>query len=416
MVFSGKSYTQEISQDALILTIRAQEQISLDSTLASKVGSALFAARETTSEITGIHAFKDFVYDQILISTEASWNQPWRDGNIITGENYIDSLGMVFNLNSVNLSGIYNEYFSLSFSFPLKTPLLAELYEKQEDIIWASANGYGGDGDNIEMLQVRDSLLFAFSIGIGDCPSGCIYRYYWYISVYKTDVIYTGILHEERERDLGIPYIYRWNIPARYAITMFSSIDSILSEINNSEVWWIKRHCIESLWRLYIWDYPWVGEDLENQSIWDSLKSETFLKYDEVVSTLQHATNDSIQFVRESAIYALDKIKTITSIEKNILQKSEIVISNYPNPFNSNTVINYAIPNQSLVELKVFDVLGKEVATLVNKEQSAGSYQVQFTSNNLQLTSGVYFYQLRAAPSSSSGHVFIESRKMILLK
>ena len=85
---------------------------------------------------------------------------------------------------------------------------------------------------------------------------------------------------------------------------------------------------------------------------------------------------------------------------------------NYPNPFNPSTTIKYSIPNVGVghaptVQLKVYDVLGREVATLVNKEQSAGNYEVQFDASGL--TSGIYLYQLQ------SGN-FIESRKMILIK
>lgn len=85
---------------------------------------------------------------------------------------------------------------------------------------------------------------------------------------------------------------------------------------------------------------------------------------------------------------------------------------NYPNPFNPTTKIKYSIPNVGnenfrSVQLKVYDVLGKEVATLVNKEQSAGSYEVEFDSN--ELTSGIYFYQLRAGS-------LVETKKMILLR
>lgn len=80
---------------------------------------------------------------------------------------------------------------------------------------------------------------------------------------------------------------------------------------------------------------------------------------------------------------------------------------NFPNPFNPSTTISYSIPEQSLVELKVFDVLGREVAELVRKEQQDGNYEVQFDAS--ALGSGVYFCQLRAGS-------FIESKKMILLK
>ncbi|MCK9211070.1 MAG: discoidin domain-containing protein, partial [Ignavibacteriaceae bacterium] len=89
--------------------------------------------------------------------------------------------------------------------------------------------------------------------------------------------------------------------------------------------------------------------------------------------------------------------------------------NNYPNPFNPETVISYQLSVFSKVTLKVFDVLGKEITTLVNEEQSAGKYSVKFeTTNNTQLTtntlpSGVYFYQLQAGN-------FIEAKKMILLR
>jgi hypothetical protein len=67
---------------------------------------------------------------------------------------------------------------------------------------------------------------------------------------------------------------------------------------------------------------------------------------------------------------------------------------NYPNPFNPTTNIEYTIPEASFVQLKVYDILGNEVATLVNEEQSAGTYRADFTANNL--ASGFYVAQLRA--------------------
>ena len=67
------------------------------------------------------------------------------------------------------------------------------------------------------------------------------------------------------------------------------------------------------------------------------------------------------------------------------------------------------------VQLIVYDILGNKIATLVNKEKPAGSYEVEFNGNNL--SSGVYFYQLRAGdPSAGSGQSFVETKKMILMK
>ena len=80
---------------------------------------------------------------------------------------------------------------------------------------------------------------------------------------------------------------------------------------------------------------------------------------------------------------------------------------NYPNPFNPGTKIKFVIPNSSFVNLKVYNVLGKETATLVNEERPAGNYEVEFEASSLP--SGVYFYQLRAGS-------FIQTKKMILLR
>jgi CubicO group peptidase (beta-lactamase class C family) len=84
---------------------------------------------------------------------------------------------------------------------------------------------------------------------------------------------------------------------------------------------------------------------------------------------------------------------------------------NYPNPFNPSTNIGFLIYDGGFVSLKVFDILGNEVATLVDEYKSAGEYKVKFnTSSGIRdLVSGIYFYQLRAGS-------FVQSKKMILLR
>lgn len=79
---------------------------------------------------------------------------------------------------------------------------------------------------------------------------------------------------------------------------------------------------------------------------------------------------------------------------------------NYPNPFNPSTTIEYSIPQAGLVTIQVYDILGREVATLVNEEKQRGSYSVNFNASNL--SSGIYFYRLQASS-------FIETKKMILI-
>ncbi|HXX63775.1 MAG TPA: S8 family serine peptidase, partial [Bacteroidota bacterium] len=85
---------------------------------------------------------------------------------------------------------------------------------------------------------------------------------------------------------------------------------------------------------------------------------------------------------------------------------------NYPNPFNPSTEIDYSIAQHGMVSLKVFDILGREVATLVNQQQNAGSYRITWTGRNMlnqPVTSGVYFYRLESGS-------FTKTNKMILLK
>jgi hypothetical protein len=100
---------------------------------------------------------------------------------------------------------------------------------------------------------------------------------------------------------------------------------------------------------------------------------------------------------------------------------------NYPNPFNPSTKIKFTVPfvetyrdASLLVSLKVYDILGSEVAALVNEELTAGEYEVEFSGHSDEgqnLPSGVYFYQLRiGGPETSSGQGFIQTKKMILMK
>ena len=92
---------------------------------------------------------------------------------------------------------------------------------------------------------------------------------------------------------------------------------------------------------------------------------------------------------------------------------------NYPNPFNPTTKIKYKIPSnknpflggarRGLVTLKIYDILGNEIATLVNKEQTPGKYEVEFDAGKYNLSSGIYFYQLKIGS-------FIQTNKMVVLK
>jgi hypothetical protein len=80
---------------------------------------------------------------------------------------------------------------------------------------------------------------------------------------------------------------------------------------------------------------------------------------------------------------------------------------NYPNPFNPSTVISYQLPVVSLVTLKVYNILGQEVKTLVNEVKKVGCYEVEF--NGSKLPSGIYFYRIQAG-------AFTETKKLLLIR
>ncbi len=87
---------------------------------------------------------------------------------------------------------------------------------------------------------------------------------------------------------------------------------------------------------------------------------------------------------------------------------------NYPNPFNPVSTIKYDLPKQSLVTIKIFDIIGREVATLVNETKEPGYYSVSFDGTNY--SSGVYFYRIDARQVGSLSGIFSSVKKMVLLK
>ena len=111
--------------------------------------------------------------------------------------------------------------------------------------------------------------------------------------------------------------------------------------------------------------------------------------------------NQALKFL-EWAGYVLD-VKPVDGVTPTTYSLRQ----NYPNPFNPNTTINFSIPEQSKVVIKVYNILGSEVATLVNEVKNAGSYNIDFRASNL--ASGMYIYTIKAGK-------FTESKKMMLLK
>jgi len=114
------------------------------------------------------------------------------------------------------------------------------------------------------------------------------------------------------------------------------------------------------------------------------------------VLDLQMISNDTIDNVflaTGEGVYEYHNVITDLYLEASIINSFSLM-QKYPNPFNSNTIIEYSIPKECLVKMKIYDVLGSELLTLVNENKSEGKYQIRFDGTNLP--SGIYFYSLIA--------------------
>jgi hypothetical protein len=140
-----------------------------------------------------------------------------------------------------------------------------------------------------------------------------------------------------------------------------------------------------------------------NSNTWREDFSQIRGKYNDLV----YCGNNIAYAIGDSGIIAYYNSPTRVNTYGDNLPSAFTISQNYPNPFNPSTVINYQLPLSGSVTLKVYDLLGREIAALVNEEKPAGSYEVEFDAS--QLSSGVYIYRLTAGSFSATN-------KMTLLK
>ena len=123
--------------------------------------------------------------------------------------------------------------------------------------------------------------------------------------------------------------------------------------------------------------------------------------------TLKNITAIQIDAEGNTSGFSLPKTVGITNGKNSSLPNHYELYQNYPNPFNPVTRINFSIPNTNYVTIKLYDILGKEVAILVNEEKPAGNYEINFDAGNL--SSGVYFYRMKSGS-------YISTKKLVLLR
>ena len=126
---------------------------------------------------------------------------------------------------------------------------------------------------------------------------------------------------------------------------------------------------------------------------------------DYITEIKQDRTNKFLFGTSTKGLYEVD---LVTNIEEETSICHDFYLSqNYPNPFNPMTNIQFEIPDLEKVTLKIYDILGREISTLINEEKKTGIYRIKFDGTDLP--SGIYFYQLKAG-------MFTQTKKMILLK
>ncbi|RJP72974.1 MAG: T9SS C-terminal target domain-containing protein [Ignavibacteriales bacterium] len=131
-------------------------------------------------------------------------------------------------------------------------------------------------------------------------------------------------------------------------------------------------------------------------------------------SGIINSTQDTTEIVLTSDSQLTALFEVATGVEEENIVNTFKLEQNYPNPFNPTTQIKFTLPNVEtsyMTSLRIYNILGKEIVTLINKELSAGTYDVEFsaTSAGSNLSSGIYFYQLRAGD-------FVSTKKMLMIK
>ncbi len=220
---------------------------------------------------------------------------------------------------------------------------------------------------------------------------------------YDSNGYTTGHLLQIRDNNSWIDY-YRHNL---FTYDENKNLIYVLGQAYSNSIW------------VDQWTYIYEYDEYQNRteyigSYWDQSSEEWVYSanylytYDEYHNLKEDLRRDWTGNKWKDAYLGKYFYEKITDIDNKTTIINDFWLSNnFPNPFNNGCMIKYLIPEQSQVELKVFDVLGREVAELVNRPQSSGAYEVQFDASHLG--SGVYFYKLKAGN-------FVQSKKMVLLK
>lgn len=340
---------------------------------------------------------------------------------------YIDSI--TFDYQSVILTSTDKGQNWIPNNFRYRNYILQTLYFRNDSSGWVGADPYGIfyttnsgsdwfeaniDSGMFNQLQVNDVEFFSDSIGIAVGGrfefTAVIWRSYnagrnWYSEGYGVDPFFDFEFYEnediialagdkERGYQTGILKSFGnhafWFYDSISAYGFVSSIDLR----NHQEIWGTLSHYSPNF--LMSFD---TGASWQYIPILDSLYMNSIQFADSVHGIAVGDSGYVLKYIPDSTV-SVDDPEFISVNDFNLYQ-------NYPNPFNPTTSIKFSIERTQHVQLKVYDVLGNEIETLVDEEKPAGIYTSQFTMKDK--SSGVYFYQFKSGE-------FLSTKKMLLLK
>lgn len=295
-------------------------------------------------------------------------------------------------------------------------------YAKQVDATISKNYSYGSlyiNNNEVTASQYfYDDEQYTVSASYGRASGGLLYEYDHF--VYNGSNIYTTyfqINNPTSSQTISVYYNRRpdntnlniWFDPTINQPIVVHWNDNENLAVNSYQIW--RRVKLNN-----VWQYPVLLTTFgrgaqtytDNDFLRANFKEHTALQY------------DVRQYFSTDGTYSYPYWTDVYGLELSIVPNKDIInaqllneiptsysLTNYPNPFNPSTTINYQLPESGYVTIKVYDMLGKEIATLVNESKNAGSYNVHFDAS--KLTSGVYVYTITA-------NNFIQSKKMLLVK
>ena len=329
--------------------------------------------------------------------------------------NVVKRIGNSWDVIKPDLSTMFNEPFSISIKND--TTIYFPLWNNWNSTVGYNTIGIFSGGDSITIKTPRVYMLMSIAPLNGD-------------SLLMTDAegihLFTGANWDLNEED--------WILKNPEGTDV--EPNSLIAKKINSHVYVFGEKFFEYKNNSYL-SFPKIDSvlvadsitataiDVENNNIfWIGTSSGKLIKYSDSIKTFD-LTNSKIKdiaidrdgnkwFISGEGLFVFNEEKIVSVKHEEKLPEYLRLYQNYPNPFNPNTTIQYSLPanvvlnaTSTIVNLKVYDILGREIATLVNQEQNAGNYDVNFDAS--KLTSGIYFYRLQYGS-------LITSKKMILLK